>query len=283
MLCKLPLVPVLTLSLFVILSIYLPATSLFARHCINDRSSLPQRFPFPSHLHRHIRSPGFSYNIDLSLFLHYLSIAFLLRKKIRMNSHTDSLPSITISPPSSPELETDNTTQTMNTAPNVEQMSNYHSSDDGLDRPLPAARSIPVFRPAQSTTNTRQGVYKGNNSNTQLEIQCYWDRDKTHKLHLDLHLRRHHRPQQPKQDDVPQGFNYSRERDRMHQLHLRLHLPRHSSLSSERRPELGSDGIEAPIVFMTTVPPLKYHRHLECITYARLTQKEYEKRILTRE
>ncbi len=69
----------------------------------------------------------------------------------------------------------------------------------------------------------------------------------------------------------------------MHKLHLKLHLPFHASLSSELHPELSSDGIDAPIVFMTTVPALKYHEYLECITYARLTQKEYEHRILNRE
>lgn len=193
-----------------------------------------------------------------------------------MNAPTDSLPSIKISPPS-PKPETDNVTQTTDTAPNVDQMPKYDMSNHGLDRLSPAARSIPTYRLAHSTTNTRQEVYQGNHSNRQLEIQNYWDCDKTHKLHPDLHLHRHHRPQQPKQDDVSQGFNYNREPDRMHNLHLKFHLPRHSSLSSERRPELGSDKL------MSTVPPLKYHGHLECITHARLMQKEYEKRILTRE
>lgn len=199
-----------------------------------------------------------------------------------MNAPVDSLPSITVSPPWSPAQGTDNVTETIFTARKVDQMSNYDSPDDRLDGPLPAARSIPMFRPAQSTTDASKGVYQGN-PNGRLEIQYHWDREKTHKLHLDLHLRRHHRPQQPQQDEVTQGFNYNRERDKMHKLHLKLHLPRHSSLSSERRPEIDSDGIEAPIVLMTRVPALKYHEHLECITHARLTQKQYERRILTRE
>lgn len=198
-----------------------------------------------------------------------------------MNAPTNSLPSITISPPSAPEQETDNVNQTILTAPKVDQMLNYDSSDDGLDGPLPSARSIRTFRPAQPKTNPSIKLYQSN-SNRQLENQCYWDRDKIHKLHLDLHLRRHHRPQQPAHDEEPLGFNYNREREKMHKLHLKLHLPRHSSLSSERQPELGSDEIDAPIVFMTTLPVLKYHEHLECITYPRLTQKEYEHRILTR-
>lgn len=199
-----------------------------------------------------------------------------------MNTSTDSLPSITISSPSSPEQESDNVTETLFTAPKVDQISNYDSSDDGLDGPLSAARSIPIFRPAQSMTNTSIEVYQGT-SNRQLEIKYHWDHEKNHKLHLDLHLRRHHRPQQPKHDEEPQEFDYNWEHDKMHKLHLKLHLPHHSSLSSESRPELGSDGIEAPIVFMTTVPALKYHEHLECVTYARLSQKEYEQRILARE
>lgn len=199
-----------------------------------------------------------------------------------MNAPTDSLPSITLSPPSAPEQETDDVSQTIFTASKVDQMSNYDSSNDGLDGPLPCARSIPTFRPAPSKVNPSMKVYQGN-SNRQLEFHNHWDRDKLHKLHLDLHLPRHHRPQQPAHDEEPLGFNYSREREKMHKLHLKLHLPRHSSRSSERHPEIGSDGIEAPIVFMTTVPVLKYHEHLECITYARLTQKEYEHRILTRE
>lgn len=209
-----------------------------------------------------------------------------------MNAPTDSLPSIKISPPSAPEQETDNVSQTILTAPKVYQMSNYDSSDGGLDGPLMSARSIPPFQPApQSKTNPSSiKVYQGNNSNGQLQVlqDHIWDRNKNHKLHLDLHLRRHHSPppqqQQPAQYyEEPLGFNYNQERDKMHKLHLKLHLPRHASLSSERHPELGSDGIDAPIVFMTTVPALKYHEYLECITSARLTQKEYEHRILTRE
>lgn len=199
-----------------------------------------------------------------------------------MNAPTDSLPSITISPPSAPEQETDAVSQTIFTAPKVDQKSSYDSSNDGLDGPLPSAKSIPPFRPARSETNPSVKVYQGN-SNGQLEVHDHWDREKIHKLHLDLHLRRHHPPQQATHYEEPLGFNYRRERDKMHKLHLKLHLPRHSSLSSERRPELDSDEIDAPIVFMTTVPALKYHEYLECITYARLTQKEYEHRILARE
>lgn len=189
-----------------------------------------------------------------------------------MNTPTDSLPSITISPPSAPEQETDNVNQKIFTAPKVDQMPNYDSSDDGLDGPLPSARPVPTFRPAQPKTNPSINLYQSN-SNGQLEIQYPLDRDKIHKLHLDMHLRRHHRPQQPEHDEEPLGFNYNRERERMHKLHLKLHLPRHSSPSR----------IDAPIVFMTTLPALKYHEHLECITYPRLTQKEYEQRIMTRE
>lgn len=221
-----------------------------------------------------------------------------------MNAPTDSLPSITISPPSASEQEEiDNVSQSIFTAPTkVDQMSNYDSSsDDGPDDgPLPSsARVIPLFRPAQSNTNSSSVmvVHQGTNSNGQLGVlrEDIWDRDKIHKLHLDLHLRRHqYHPLQQKQQQPPahhyeeealRGFDFNQERDKMHKLHLKLHLPRHSSLaSSERHPELGrTDGIDAPIVFMTTVPALKYHEYLECITYARLTQKEYEHRILTRE
>lgn len=210
-----------------------------------------------------------------------------------MNAPKNSLPSITISPPSAPKQETDNVSQTIPKAPKVDQISNHDSSDDGLNGPLSSASSIPPFRPApQSKTNPISvKVYQGNNSNGQLHVlqDHIWDRDKIHKLHLDLHLRRHHSPPPPQQQqpaqyyEEPLGFNYNRERDKMHKLHLKLHLPRHASLSSERRPEVGSDGIDAPIVFMTTVPALKYHEYLECITHARLTQKEYEHRILTRE
>lgn len=195
-----------------------------------------------------------------------------------MNAAINSLPSIIITPPSSSEQETDNVTQTIFTAPKDDQITNYDSPDDGLDGPLPAARSIPMSRPAQSTSNTSKGIYPGNS-----QIQYYWDRDQTHKLHLDLHLPRHHRRQQPKQDEGSQGIYFNWEHDKMHKLHLKLHLPRHSSLSSPIRPKIHSDGIEAPIVLMTTVPALKYHQHLECITYPRLTQKQYEQRVLTRE
>lgn len=206
-----------------------------------------------------------------------------------MNAPTDPLPSITISPPLAPESEADKVSQTVFTPPKVGQMSNYDSSDDGgLDGLVPSARPIPTFQPAQkSKTKPRINVYQGN-SDGRLEVQSNWDRDKFHKLHLDLHLHRHHHhrdhlPQQPEHDEEAPGFNYNRDHDKMHKLHLKLHQPRHSSLSSERRPEVGSDGIDSPVVFRTTVPVLKYHEHLECITHPRLTQKEYEHRILTRE
>lgn len=227
-----------------------------------------------------------------------------------MNGPTDSLPSITISPPSAPrESETDKVSQTvLFTAPKVGRKSNDDDSSDdhgGLDGPLVSSASpIPTFQPAQSkAANPRINVYQGKYSDGGLaEIQSNLDRDKSHKLHLDLHLirrrhhhHRHHLPappqqQQPEHDEHEQalGFNYNnRDHDKMHKLHLKLHLPRHSSsLSSKRQlPELvgSADGIDAPIVFMTTLPALKYHEHLECITHPRLTQKEYEHRILTRE
>lgn len=222
----------------------------------------------------------FATSIPLSRFCFgYFSI-FFQPIKIRTDSYglrTD----ITIFPPSMPQQVTDNLVQKMVPVSIANQLSKYESSKHTRDVTLSGAGLIPISKPAQSSTNTGHIVYRGH-TDKQLQTQYHWNRDQTHKLHLDLHLPKHHCLQQskPKQDEEPQGVQYNWEHEKMHKLHLNLHLPQHSTECHE----LVADEVHVPvpIVFMLTLPALKYHERLECITYPRSTQKEYEQRMLAR-
>ena len=111
------------------------------------------------------------------------------------------------------------------------------------DWPLPATPLTPRPRRAQPTTSTSHRVCRLKNDG-EWETQYPGDRDQAHEPHLSL--------------------------------------PQNSPLSTER-PQLGRDEIQAPIVFALTVPALKFHAELECITHARLTQEEYEQRVFAGE
>lgn len=111
------------------------------------------------------------------------------------------------------------------------------------DWPLPATPLNPRPRRAQPTTSTSHRVCRLNKDG-EWETQYPGDRDQAHEPHLSL--------------------------------------PQNSPLSTER-PQLGRDEIQAPIVFALTLPALKFHAELECITHARLTQGEYEQRVFAGE
>lgn len=42
------------------------------------------------------------------------------------------------------------------------------------------------------------------------------------------------------------------------------------------------EGVECPFVLMRTVPPLKYHEELHCLSQPGLTQQEYEQAVWAR-
>lgn len=112
-----------------------------------------------------------------------------------------------------------------------------------VDWPLPATPLNPRPRRAQPTTSASDRVCRLNKDG-EWETQFSGDRDRAHKPHLSL--------------------------------------PQNSALSTER-PQLGRDEVQAPIVFKLTVPALKFHAELECITHARLSQGEYEQRVFAGE
>ena len=200
-------------------------------------------------------------HLALSPLLQYIFRSIHLRKEIDMTASSGSPAAIAVSPVSQPEqamenigqtaqaitlhsifqLEQarDNSMQTIGRASQVDQISNHDSPTRTLDWPLPATRLIPRPRTAQPTSKTSQRIRRVNKDGER-QTHSSWDRDQADEPHLSL--------------------------------------PRNSPLSTER-PQLGSDEIQAPIVFEPTVPALKYHAHLECITHPRLTQREYEQRV----
>lgn len=224
--------------------------------CYQSRRGHLKRFLDPPHEFRSLsRSP---LRQHVFRYIH-------LRKEIKMNAFSASPPAITRSPMSGPEQAmenidqtaqattsrpisqreeaTGNSVETIVRASQAEQTSNDDSLMQTLDWPLPATRWIPRPRPAQATSNPSHRLCRVN-KNGEWEIQQPWEHDHAHE---------------------PQ-----------------LCLTQTSPLSAER-PQLDYDEIQAPIVFELTVPALKYHEHLECITHPRLTQQEYERRVFAGE